>query len=225
MTQAARQSAPSSARSKRERQKAETRAELIDAARKLVQESGYEGLTIRNLAKRAGYAPMSVYSYFADKHDILMALAEDTFETLARKLRKNQPEDPVEALRATLRDYATFGLENPNEYRTIFMTEKLHPDCDEPEMIDRLEKNNPALIILNERVAACIAAGRFKGDVQAIATVLWTVGHGAISLLINFPHYPFGNPQDYIMRIGEIALAGIATMDVLPLEDASSPKG
>ena len=74
---------PLSVQKRREKQKAELRSELVEAAHKLVQEEGYEGLTIRKLAKRVGYAPMSVYSYFADKQDILFALAEDAFETLA----------------------------------------------------------------------------------------------------------------------------------------------
>ncbi|TKB37915.1 MAG: helix-turn-helix transcriptional regulator, partial [Mesorhizobium sp.] len=51
-----------SVQERREKQKAELRSELVDAAHKLVQEEGYDGLTIRRLAKRVGYAPMSVYS-------------------------------------------------------------------------------------------------------------------------------------------------------------------
>ena len=90
-----------SARSRREQQKAELRAELLAAAHALVQEEGYEGLSIRRLAKRVGYAPMSVYSYFADKQAILRALAEDAFAALARRAEK----DPLQraARRATQR--------------------------------------------------------------------------------------------------------------------------
>ena len=113
-----------SVRKRREKQKAELRSELVAAAHKLVQEEGYEGLTIRKLAKRVGYAPMSVYSYFADKQDILFALAEDAFETLARRIEEHPADDPIEALQAVMTEYAAFGLGNPNEYRTVFMTEK-----------------------------------------------------------------------------------------------------
>ena len=83
-----------SVQKRREKQKAELRSELVDAAHKLVQEEGYEGLTIRKLAKRVGYAPMSVYSYFADKQDILFALAEDAFETLARRIEEHPADGP-----------------------------------------------------------------------------------------------------------------------------------
>ncbi|WP_269932326.1 TetR/AcrR family transcriptional regulator [Aminobacter sp. HY435] len=208
---------PSSAASRRELQKAELRAELVAAAHALVREEGYDGLTIRKLATRVGYAPMSVYSYFADKHEILMALAEDAFVDLARRMRQNQPADPLDAVRAALSEYAEFGLGNPNEYRTVFMTEK--PKHPAKETFAQMERENPAFRIIVERVEACIAAGRLKGDARAIATALWTVAHGAISLLITFPFYPFGDPKAYVMRVGDLALAGLANGETAPLTD------
>jgi AcrR family transcriptional regulator len=66
----------------------------------------------RKLAKRVGYAPMSVYSYFADKQDILFALAEDAFKTLARRIEDHPADDPIEALQAVMTEYAAFGLGN-----------------------------------------------------------------------------------------------------------------
>jgi AcrR family transcriptional regulator len=202
---------PLSVQKRREKQKAELRSELVDAARKLVQEEGYEGLTIRKLAKRVGYAPMSVYSYFADKQDILFALAQDAFETLARRIESHPADDPIEALQAVLIEYAAFGLENPNEYRTVFMTEKQKPPNFE------MEEDNPAMKVLIDRVEACVAAGKLKGDPRAIATMLWAVGHGAISLLITFPFYPFGDQQSFVTRVGDMMLEAIAEHEIAPL--------
>lgn len=205
------------AANRRELQKAELRAELVAAAHALVREEGYDGLTIRKLATKVGYAPMSVYSYFADKHEILMALAEDAFVNLARRMRQNQPADPIEAIRAALSEYAEFGLDNPNEYRTVFMTEKPKPPVE--ETFAQMQRENPAYQIIVERVEACIAAGKLKGDARAIATMLWTVAHGAISLLVTFPYYPFGDPKAYVMQVGDLALAGLATTETAPLTD------
>jgi len=210
----------SSAAQRREVQKAELRAELVAAAHALVREEGYDGLTIRKLATRVGYAPMSVYSYFADKHEILMALAENAFAELAQRMRQNQPEDPIEALKAALSGYAEFALGNPNEYRTVFMTEKLrHPP---EETFDQMERENPAFQVIIEHVEACVAAGKLKGDARAITTALWTIAHGAVSLLITFPFYPFGDPKAYVMRMGDLALAGLATTETPPLTDEPS---
>lgn len=210
-----------SVQERRERQKEEQRRELLKAAHRLVQEEGYEGLTIRKLAARAGYAPMSVYSYFADKHAILTALADDQFELLARRLNANVPADPIEALRQGMLDYVAFGLENPQEYRTVFMSGEIEKDH---EAFVELEARNPAMLYLLERVAAATAAGRLHGDVRAIATLLWTAAHGAIALLITFPHYPFGEPRAYAERMFDIALRGLMAEEVAPL-GPSDPAG
>lgn len=206
-----------SVQTRREKQKAESRAELVEAAHKLVQEEGYEGLTIRKLAKRVGYAPMSVYSYFADKQDILFALAEDAFQTLARRIEQHTSDDPIEALQAVMTEYAAFGLGNPNEYRTVFMTEKTRPP--EGRSFEEMHEGNPAMKALIGRVEACVAAGKLQGDARAIATMLWAVAHGTISLLITFPFYPFGDPQAFVKRMCDSSLAALGTQNVLPLTE------
>ena len=83
-----------------------------------------------------------------------------------------------------------------------------------------MEQGNPAMKALISRVEACVAAGRLKGDARAIATMLWAVGHGAISLVITFPFYPFGDPHAYVMRVGDLALAAIAAQEIAPLAGA-----
>jgi AcrR family transcriptional regulator len=206
---------PITVQTRRERQKAELRSELVAAAHALVKEEGYEGLTIRKLAKRVGYAPMSVYSYFADKQDILVALAQDAFEQLARRAEHNQPSDPLEALRHGMREFAAFGLENPNEYRTIFMTPKSH--IHDSEMAAELEKKNPALMSMRKCVLACLDADLLTGDEHAITTFLWTTAHGAISAMINFPQYSFGPAKDYSDTVIELALAAVGSRKVGPL--------
>jgi len=206
---------PLTAQQRRDRQKAEQRAALVAAAHELVQEEGYDGLTIRKLARRVGYAPMSVYSYFADKQDILLALAEDAFATLARRIEAQPADDPLEALRVVMTEYAAFGLGNPNEYRTVFMTEKTRPPAG--MTFAEMEADNPAMKVLINRVEACIAAGKLHGDAYAIANMLWAVGHGTISLLITFPFHPFGDPQAFVKRMCDFTLAGLAAREVAPL--------
>lgn len=48
-----------------------SRAQVIDAAAKLVATKGYEQLTIRGLAAELGVAPMSLYRHVRDKNDVL----------------------------------------------------------------------------------------------------------------------------------------------------------
>jgi AcrR family transcriptional regulator len=50
---------------------ADTVRRLTDAAVQEVRESGYEGLTVRNVARRAGVAPATAYTYFASKNHLI----------------------------------------------------------------------------------------------------------------------------------------------------------
>jgi AcrR family transcriptional regulator len=60
--------------------KVDTRAEIVAAARAAFAEFGYEGASIRGIAKRAGVDPALVHHYFTDKSELFvdtMALPMD----------------------------------------------------------------------------------------------------------------------------------------------------
>jgi AcrR family transcriptional regulator len=54
----------------------EKRAELVDAARHLFVEDGYEATSMASLARTAGVAPNTIYWYFGDKDDLLIAVLD-----------------------------------------------------------------------------------------------------------------------------------------------------
>ena len=47
---------------------------MLDAARTVFAEAGIEGASIREIAKKAGYTPGAIYSYFESKEAIYAAL-------------------------------------------------------------------------------------------------------------------------------------------------------
>ena len=191
---------------RRQRQRGEVRGKLIAAAQSLVREEGYEGLTIRKLAARIGYAPMSIYSYFPDKHAILLTLAEDVFDRLAQRLEAKAQGDPLEALRGALREYMVFALDNSNEYRTIFMT--VEPTVAGSDKVEAAAAGNPALVLLTGLVQRCADAGLIACDAKTVATLLWTMTHGAVALLISFPDCREIDRDDYLDQVVDFAVAG-----------------
>ncbi|HLH28588.1 MAG TPA: helix-turn-helix domain-containing protein, partial [Acidimicrobiales bacterium] len=50
---------------------AEVVADLVRAAAAEVDEAGYDGLTVRSVARRAGVAPATAYHYFSSKDHLL----------------------------------------------------------------------------------------------------------------------------------------------------------
>nr|WP_165588765.1 helix-turn-helix domain-containing protein [Mycolicibacterium komanii]CRL78135.1 transcriptional regulator [Mycolicibacterium komanii] len=64
------------ARNKRPQAADEKRAEIVAAARRLFIEAGYDATPMSRLAKEAGVAPNTIYWYFGDKDDVLIAVLE-----------------------------------------------------------------------------------------------------------------------------------------------------
>lgn len=70
----------------RETQKQGTRRKVLEAARDLFNEIGYEESTIRAIAERAGVSVGSVFTTFASKADILSQVMDDRVEALYAEL-------------------------------------------------------------------------------------------------------------------------------------------
>ena len=62
------------ARNKRPQAADEKRAEIVAAARRLFIDDGYDATSMSRLAKDAGVAPNTIYWYFGDKDDVLIAV-------------------------------------------------------------------------------------------------------------------------------------------------------
>jgi AcrR family transcriptional regulator len=95
-------------RSLRERQKAERREAMLDAARGLFVERGYGKTTMEAIAERAGVGVATVYTYFASKEGVFAELARLDMGTLradGEALLQDPPTDPVAAVLALIDVY------------------------------------------------------------------------------------------------------------------------
>ena len=95
---------PSRRVERKSRQRAANRAASIDAARRVAAREGTSGLALRAVAAEAGYAPASVYEYFRNRAELVLALAAEDLAQLARVLR-DLPKD-----HATLSDAVAAAL-------------------------------------------------------------------------------------------------------------------
>ena len=58
------------------------RSLVLDAARATFFERGIEGASVREIAKRAGYTPGAIYSYYSSKEEMYGALLDESLERL-----------------------------------------------------------------------------------------------------------------------------------------------
>jgi AcrR family transcriptional regulator len=75
----------------REVQKQATRDKVVQAARELFEEIGYEETTIRMVAERAGVSVGSVFTTFESKVDIFNHILFEKFELLFEELQRISP--------------------------------------------------------------------------------------------------------------------------------------
>ena len=102
--------AASSARFVRQRAVADARRALVlVAARSAFFELGLEGASLREIAKRAGYTPGAIYSYFASKEEVYGALLGESLERLSAFIGAAAAE-PVPGNSAAARTQATQHL-------------------------------------------------------------------------------------------------------------------
>jgi len=192
---------------RRERYRTELRDETLSEARKLIREEGYQGLTIRKLAQRMECSPMALYSYFADKQALLAALAREGFEKVAKRFDSTAHRDPLVAVKKILLDYIAYAVENPNEYRILFLSVETLGELELSR--EDLQERNPAFGALFKRVETCIRAGVLKGEPFAVSTVLWTAAHGAASVLITALKFPLGSRQLYAEEVVATIVSGV----------------
>lgn len=117
----------------RDRQKAQTRALVLEAAAALFAEQGYEATTTRAVAERAGVAAGTVFAHFADKAALGGALLYEHVEAaLDRAFATLPPGDVVTRLvhvATTL--YAAYDA-RPDLSRALLQAALFRADADGP---------------------------------------------------------------------------------------------
>lgn len=105
----------------RERRRRSARDAIIDTAWTLVGEAGLAGLSLRDLARRAGITTPTVYSYFPSKNAIYDAMFARAATQLADRLAEPfNTDDPRELLVAGVRRFAEFCTTDSPRYQLLF---------------------------------------------------------------------------------------------------------
>ena len=144
------------------------RAECVRAAMELL-EDGETELSLRAVARRAGVSPAAPYRHYADRQDLVSAVAAVGYGELAEQLAQAHPQPSTsEELASVAVAYVQFALDHPALFRLMF-----------GELCDREN---------DERVAATAAISLYvrgiversfpRADSEALATAIWALVHG-----------------------------------------------
>jgi len=100
----------------------EYRAMAMNAAKEIVREEGFRGLTARKIAAAIGYTVGSLYLVFKNLDDLIVQVNEDTMAELYVVVEKavTAATTPEQMIYACANAYLDFGHENPHLWRMVF---------------------------------------------------------------------------------------------------------
>lgn len=165
---------------RKQREKEDMRILILDAARKIFLEKGYEQTSIRNIAELIEYSPGTIYLYFKEKDEIFHSLHEEGFRRLIEQMGPLQfVEEPFERLKAMGRIYMDFARNNKDFYDLMFiMSAPMAHEKEEEWQMGHTALNHLKLVLVD-----CQKAGRFRGrDINYLSFTIWSAMHGMCAL-------------------------------------------
>jgi len=184
-----------------EKQYGQTRGNILRAAAQLFSENGYNKVTTREIAMKAGINVASMYYYFPAKADILKNL----YEFYSKELQKALPDlDELLRLAETLPPQealmkAEFHFdESVRGFLDQILVTAAREICADPESEQFIRENifAPSINILRPLLERMMELGRIKPcNIEAFLSVFTYYGYSAAAL----SNSPFGkNPESYI---------------------------
>ncbi|HIJ90897.1 MAG: TetR/AcrR family transcriptional regulator [Desulfobulbaceae bacterium] len=169
------------------------RKEIVQAALQVIGEKGVQGLTITEIAGRAGMSDANIYRHFKGKQEILGALADFIGEAVMAKAAAiaTGTEATLKKLNLIFRSHISLIAANPGLPRFIF-SEEIH--LGDPHLAKTIAGNMTGYIeTLNNLIGAGIKSGEIRslspretaitllGMIQFTA-LRWSISRGDFSL-------------------------------------------
>jgi AcrR family transcriptional regulator len=101
---------------------------MVSAARAVFEESGFVEARISDIAKLAGSANGSFYTYFDSKEDVLEAVAMDVFAELEAAFHLSETVDPHTAIENVNRQYFETWMRNRKMLMTLYQVSGFLPE-------------------------------------------------------------------------------------------------
>ena len=194
------------------REREAIRRAILDAARDLFVQEGYQNVSIRKIAERIEYSPAAIYGYFPSKDDIFFALAEEGFRLLHGDggshtvLESSLP--PLERIRTIFLRLYEYSREHPQYFALMFVDRSVPRISREYERFAFAREMKDHLI---RQVRECIKAGVFNADLQPeVALRLLTTGIVGIAVMrLSDRLGPSENADDLANDVLNITIAGL----------------
>jgi AcrR family transcriptional regulator len=162
-----------------------TRERLLAVARDHYLDVGFASFSLREVARRVGVSAPAVYRHFDSKEALLREVCTAGFRVFSSYLLRALSEaTPRARLGASAMQYLRFGLENPRDYRVLFMGA-----AEDFASLTKAGKDldgESTYQFLVDRVTECMKGKHLrKGDPEEVAAIIWSHVHGLVSLRLS----------------------------------------
>ncbi|MET0338788.1 MAG: helix-turn-helix domain-containing protein [Caulobacter sp.] len=156
-------------RSPRQARAASTVDAIVDATFQLLEERGFEVLTTNHIAARAGVSIGTLYQYFADKNDVLAAMAQRRAEAVRESIAAMLIEQPnLGSVRPIVRALMN-GFEGSPATRHA--------------LLGALFSKGEAVLVRHHELFLAAIAGKAQLDITLTPERAFILTHAAVSLL------------------------------------------
>jgi AcrR family transcriptional regulator len=165
---------------RRARRHRETRDEILLAAREVLLERGAADLSLREIARRAGFSPGALYKYFDSKDDVVKALADHAMGALLEAFAGVPVDLPPDERAVELgMAYLEFARHNPEDVAIVTMHESVAvgPHSREHEQLEETVLN-----VFREGAAAGVFTMPTQEDADFMTYGAWALAQGLATL-------------------------------------------
>ena len=158
------------------------REALVEAAIGLIGETGPQGFSLAEAARRAGVSPAAPYRHFKGRDDLLEEVARRGFMLFADKVHAAYDEgrpNPLRALSRVGAAYLEFASENPGYYTAMF--ESNVAVVSNPELWEASERAFSVLVDGAEALSQRLPKEE-RPPARMVANHIWALSHGVVEL-------------------------------------------
>lgn len=167
------------------------RAQLIETARQMFIEQGYDAVSIRKITEQAGCPPMTFYVYFRNKRELIRHIWDDLIWAAVHRAEAAAADhqNPEAALEAFALAWLQYWLDNPDNFRVSFLNKDILAGPDDIYYTES-SRLRERFTIIGHLVERGVAQGVFtETNPEVVTQMLLSLTIGLAHCLVDIPEY------------------------------------
>ena len=170
-----------------EEQREIIKSKILDSTKTIIESEGFDAVSIRKVAKLAGYTEGNIYNYFDDKDSLVIELVQQGFQRIM-KATMAQIEEGLsleEQIIQRFIRYTKAAIEMPEYYKKMMLSENAKILEVTSVLNDKTKEGKKGIDMLENMIKNGVDTGEFiDEDPALIAKIIWTANFGLTLRLI-----------------------------------------